>query len=94
MYVRLSVSVKFFTKRPSPFTSKELPVPLRRSSGPGRVLPGKIRDAINAEFGGSLFPHDFGVYSPVFHVQSHLYLLMFVCVCMYYYRVSWTSLPK
>lgn len=54
--------MKFLTKRPSPFTSKELPVPLRRSSGSvGPVLPGTIRDRINAEFGGSLFPHDFGV---------------------------------
>ena len=59
-------------------------MPLRRSSGPGPVLPGKIRDLINAEFGGSLFSHDFGVYSIVFQLQSH-YLLMHACmyVCMY-----------
>jgi len=60
-WVNFLIEVKFLTKRPSPFTSEELPVPLRRSSGsPSPVLPGKIRERINAEFGGSLFPHDFG----------------------------------
>ena len=58
-WVNFYIEVKFLTKHPSPFTSSQLPVPKKRSGGPG-PLPGTVRDLIREEFGGSIFSHDFG----------------------------------
>mmetsp|Transcript_4077 Transcript_4077/g.5638 ORF Transcript_4077/g.5638 Transcript_4077/m.5638 type:complete len:572 (+) Transcript_4077:13-1728(+) len=61
-WVAFFIEVKFFTKLPAPFTSQQLAeefaisTPSRNNS----ILPTKLREIINAEFGGSVFAHDFG----------------------------------